>query len=111
MPTISSSFIDGEVIENKAWTDKIFSLTIRTEQQPFKAGQYVRLQLPVDGELLAKPYSLINASAEKDVEVLFNTVPGGRLSNKLAKLEPGDRVEISQPAFGFFVLDEVPEAN
>ncbi len=97
----SSNFTNGEVIENKAWTDQIFSLKIRTEQQPFKAGQFVRLQLPVDGELLAKPYSLINDTHESDLEILFNTLPNGRFSNKLAELTVGDRVEVSQTAYGF----------
>jgi ferredoxin--NADP+ reductase len=78
---------------------------------PFKAGQFVRLQLPVDGDRLAKSYSLVNAPDEPDVEVFYNRVPGGRFSNSLASLQAGDSIEVSQPANGFFVLDEIPASR
>lgn len=116
-----STWQQGEVIENKAWTERLFTLRIRMPQQPFKAGQFIRLQLPIntgDGdndaaETVAKSYSLVNAPQEADdvVEVFYNTVPDGRLSNALAALQVGDSIEVSQPANGFFVLDEVPEAK
>jgi ferredoxin--NADP+ reductase len=111
MAIIRSSFIIGEVIENHAWTERLFSLRIRAEQMPFKAGQFVRLQLPVDGDRLAKSYSLVNAPDEPDVEVFYNRVPGGRFSNSLASLQAGDSIEVSQPANGFFVLDEIPASR
>lgn len=100
----------GEVLENKAWTERFFSLRIAGRQLPFKAGQFVRLQLEVDGELVAKPYSVVNPPSELDVlEVFYSKVPNGKLSNALAELQAGDRIEVSQPANGFFVLDEIPD--
>ena len=111
MTIIRSSFITGEVIANRAWTERLFSLRICVDQMPFKAGQFVRLQLPVDGEVVAKSYSLVNAPDESDIEVFYNTVPGGQFSNRLAGLEVGDSIEVSQPAHGFFVLDEIPTSR
>ena len=111
MTIIRSSFITGEVIENRAWTERLFSLRIRADRTPFKAGQFVRLQLPVDGEPVAKSYSLVNAPDEPDMEVFCTTVPNGRLSNILVTLQVGDTIEVSQPAQGFFVLDEIPESK
>jgi len=108
MTIVRSNFITGEVIENREWTERLFSLRIRVEQLPFKAGQFVRLQLPVYGEKVAKSYSLVNAPDEPDIEVLYNTVPSGQFSNTLAGLNAGDSIEVSQPAHGFFVLDEIP---
>lgn len=108
MTIVRSNFITGEVIENREWAERLFSLRIQVEQQPFKAGQFVRLQLPVNGEKTAKSYSLVNAPDEPDIEVLYNTVPGGQFSNRLAGLNAGDSIEVSQPAQGFFVLDEIP---
>jgi ferredoxin--NADP+ reductase len=105
----------GQVVENRQWTKRLFSLRIRAELLPFKAGQFVRLQLPleVDGKILpvAKPYSLINSPSESVAEIFYNIVPGGRLSGALAALQVGDAVELSQPASGFFVLDEIPAAR
>ena len=111
MTIVRSSFVTGEVIENRAWTERLFSLRIRADQMPFDAGQFVRLRLPVEGETVTKPYSLVNAPDEPDIEVYYNTVPNGRLSNVLAALEEGDTIDVSQPANGFFVLDEIPESK
>jgi ferredoxin--NADP+ reductase len=111
MTTARSKFHTGEVIQNYAWTDRLYSLSIRADLQPFKAGQFLSLQLPVDGDDVAKPYSLVNAPQESDIEVLYNRVADGQLSKALAALEPGDQVEFSQPANGFFVLDEVPPSQ
>lgn len=110
MAVSRSTWQVGEVVENRAWTERLFSLRIAVHQQPFKAGQFVRLQLEVDGELVAKPYSVVNPPDELDMlEVFYSTVPNGKLSNALAKLHAGDRIEVSQPANGFFVLDEIPD--
>lgn len=111
MAVARSNFVTGEVIQNRAWTDRLYSLKIRTELKPFKAGQFVRLQLPLDGKHVAKPYSLVNSPQEPNVELLYNTVTDGQLSNALAALEAGDKIEISQPASGFFVLDEIPDSR
>ena len=111
MTILRSRFITGEVIENHSWTERLLSLRIRADQLPFKAGQFVRLQLPVDGELVAKSYSLVNAPDEPDIEVFYNRVPSGQFSNRLAGLQTGDAIEVSQPAHGFFVLDQIPTAR
>ncbi len=111
MTITQSIYVTGEVIQNKAWTRRLFSLKIRADQQQFKAGQFVRLRLAVNGEILAKPYSLVNNPDETDIEVLYNTIPNGKLSNALASLRPGDSIDVSQPASGFFVLDEIPESR
>ncbi len=115
MTVMRSSWVTGTVLSLHEWTPRLFSLRIQAELMPFKAGQFVRLQLPVtvnsEIQLIAKSYSLVNAPDEPDVEVFFNTVPNGRLSNALAALNVGDSVDVSQPANGFFTLDEVPNAR
>ncbi|MCP3668615.1 MAG: hypothetical protein GY696_40060 [Gammaproteobacteria bacterium] len=68
MTITQSIYVTGEVIQNKAWTRRLFSLKIRAVQQQFKAGQFVRLRLAVNGEILAKPYSLVNSPEETDSE-------------------------------------------
>lgn len=111
MSNQSSQFIIGKVIENTAFTERLFSLRIRADQQAFKAGQFVRLRLSIQGEDVARPYSLINSPDEKDIEVFYNTVKDGLLTNELIKLKSGDSISVSQPAYGFFILDEVPECK
>jgi ferredoxin--NADP+ reductase len=99
------------VVSNVALTQRLYSLRIGAPLLPFEAGQFVRLELALGSETLARPYSLVNAPTEPVAEVFFNTVPGGVLSNALAQLQDGDHIGISQPATGFFVVDGVPAAT
>lgn len=108
VPITRSAFTTGKVLSNTALTERLYSLRIAMNAQPFKAGQFVRLQLSVEGEDIAKSYSLVNAPDDPVTEIFFNTVPNGRLSNALAALQEGDELAVSQPANGFFTLEETP---
>ena len=115
MPTptqvVRSQMLEGRVVSNTALTTRLYALRIAVNLSPFEAGQFVRLELTLDGEKVAKPYSLLNAPGDREAEVFFNTVPEGRLSNALANLKAGDPVAISQPATGFFTLSGTPPAR
>lgn len=100
----------GKVSGNVAWNERLFSLRIAAEIDPFAAGQFTKLGLEIDGEIVARPYSLVNAPAEQPLEVVFGVVPHGPLSARLAALEPGDEVLVWPRAAGFLILDEIPPA-
>ncbi|PWQ98812.1 ferredoxin--NADP reductase [Leucothrix arctica] len=106
-----SAFLSATVIENFKWADNLFSLKLSVELGPSKAGQFIRLKLKVGDEYIAKPYSLVNPPNEKYAEVLYNTVKDGVMSHALSTLKSGDMIEISQPAVGFFVIEEVPDCK
>jgi len=108
---VRSEMRTGRVISNTALTRRLFSLRIAVDLLPFEAGQFVRLELALDGEKVARPFSLVNAPGDPVAEVFFNTVPGGQLSNALAALKTNDTVAVSQPATGFFVIDGTPAAR
>lgn len=110
-PIVRSEIRPGRVLSNTALTPRLFALRIDGAAAPFAAGQFVRLELELDGEKVAKPYSLVNPPTDPVTEIFFNTVPGGRLSNALAALRPGDTVGVSQPPTGFFTLQETPAAT
>jgi ferredoxin/flavodoxin---NADP+ reductase len=115
MPTptqiVRTEMLNGRVLSNIALTRRLFSLRIAVDLLPFEAGQFVRLELVIDGAKVARPYSLVNTPGDPVAEVFFNTVPGGQLSNALAVLRENDTVAVSQPATGFFVLDGTPVAR
>jgi len=108
---VRSKVMEGRVESNIALTSRLYSLRLESQLLPFEAGQYVRLELTVQDEKVARPYSLVNAPDDPSAEIFFNTVPGGLLSNALAQLKPGDPVGISQPATGFFTLNDTPVAR
>ncbi len=104
-------WVEGRVVELQQWTDRLYSLRMHAEIDPFRAGQFTRLALDVDGERVARPYSFVNGPDNPLLEFYFITVPGGPLTERLVRLQPDDPLEISKKAAGFFVLDEVPAAD
>jgi len=104
-------WLEGRVVEQHRWSDKLYSLRFQAPVADFSAGQFIRLALEVDGERVARPYSLVNPPGSPVLEVHFNEVPEGPLSPRLAKLQPGDRVWVAAKPNGFFTLAQLPEAR
>ena len=105
----------GCIIENHAWNDHLFSLKISADIDPYTAGQFTRFGLTINGEHIARPYSLVDKSENKNnqslLEIYFNAVAGGPLSPQLAKLQTGDSIDVSRKSVGFFTLNDVPEGQ
>jgi ferredoxin--NADP+ reductase len=104
-------WVQGVVVEKQRWNERLYSLRFAADAAAFRAGQFTRLALDVDGERVARPYSLVNAPGQTPLEVYFNRVPNGPLSTRLAELEPGDPLWVAGQPYGFFTLAEVPEAR
>lgn len=106
-----AEWIEGTVVENIHWTENLFSLRIDADINDFKAGQFTSLALDIEGERVARPYSHLSSPGQRPLEYFFYTATGGVLSNALVALNEGDRVWVKKQSNGFFVLDEIPEAN
>ncbi len=104
-------WIAGIVVNNKFWTEQLYSLQIKADHVPFEAGQFGRLALDIDGNQVGRPYSFVNAPHEELLEFYSIVVPEGPLSPRLASLQPGDTVWVSPKGAGFFTLSEVPESR
>ena len=63
------NWIETEVIEHKHWTDVLASIKFKGNVLPYKAGQFTKVGLHINGELISRPYS----------ELTFNAVPSGRV--------------------------------
>lgn len=106
-----SHWRQGQVIENRHWTDALFSLRVEAPALRFTAGQFVRIALDVDGERVARPFSFVNAPDDPVLEFYGIVVPEGPLSPRLARLDPGDALYVATNPSGFLVLDEVPPSE
>jgi ferredoxin--NADP+ reductase len=106
-----AEWLQGRIVERVQWTAGLFSLRFEAPLGAFKAGQFIRVALDVDGERVARPYSLVNAPHEPLLEIYFNVVNGGPLSPRLAALQPGDTLWLTDTPNGFLVLDEIPESR
>ena len=106
-----SSWLTGEVLENRAWTETLFSLKVKAQKLPFEAGQFVRIALDIGGERIARPFSFINPPNDPVLEFYGVIVPEGPLSPHLARLKKGDALFVADNPSGFLVLSEVPPAE
>ncbi len=106
-----SDWAEGRVVSNICHGGELFVLHVKASVQPFRAGQYTKLALDMNGERIARPYSLVNPPSEELLEFYFNTVPNGDFTSCLSELRGGDHIWVSKEPSGFFTLDEVPEAE
>ena len=103
-----TKWVEGRVIENRHWTEQLFSLRVEAPRLEFEAGQFVRIALD---ERVARPFSFVNPPADPVLEFYGIVVPQGPLSPLLNRLGNGDRLLIASNPAGFLVLSEVPDAE
>ena len=108
---MSEAWHEGRVIENRRWTESLWSLRVEGVPLAFEAGQFVRIGLDAGGERVARAFSFVNPPQDPVLEFYGVTVPEGLLSPRLAELRPGERLYVARNPAGFLVLSEVPQAE
>jgi len=104
-----SKWVKGRVVQRRDWTDDLFSLQVEAPEVKFTPGQFGRLALPIDDQMIGRPYSFVNSPVEPTPhEFYIVRVDAGPLSPRLAKLVAGDDLYMAPRANGFFCLSEVP---
>ena len=106
-----SKWVKGKVVRLRQWTEELYSVQVEADIAPFIAGQFNRLALEIDGEMVARPYSFVNGPDNPLHEFYFITVKDGPLTAELIKLQPGDTLYLAPRGAGFFILSEVPDAD
>lgn len=102
---------EGKIVKNLNWSGNLYTLHIDAEIEPYEAGQFARIGLEIDGEIVGRPYSLVNPPATRPLEIYYIEVPEGPLTSRLVNLQPGDTILIAPRANGFLILDEIPESR
>jgi len=108
---VTPKWVEGTVVGQKRWTQTLFSLRVEADVAAFEAGQFAKLALAIGGEMVARPYSFVNAPNERPHEFYYVTLPDGPLTQRLCRLEAGDTVYLAPRPAGFLVLSEVPQAE
>lgn len=103
-----SKWVEGTVVSQKHWAGQLYSLQVEAELAPFQAGQFAKLALAVDGEMVARPYSFVNAPHERPHDFHYVVLPDDPLTLRLCKLEAGDPVYLMPQASGLLTLGQVP---
>lgn len=108
---VTPKWVEGTVVGQKRWTQTLFSLSVEADVAAFEAGQFSKLALAIGGEMVARPYSFVNAPDERPHEFYYVTLPDGPLTQRLCRLKAGDTVKLAPRPAGFLVLSEVPHAE
>jgi ferredoxin--NADP+ reductase len=106
-----SGWLTGRVVENRHWTENLFSLRVEGAQPKFQAGQFVRIALDIDGERIARAFSFVNPPDDPTLEFYGVVVPQGPLSPRLNRLKAGDALYVAPNPAGFLILSEIPDAE
>lgn len=101
----------GKVLEQKQWSKALYSLYVDSDIHPFEAGQFVKIAMEINGEVIERPYSLVNPPDSRPLEIYYVEIPNGPLTSRLAKLRSGDEIMVAPRAHGFMILDEVPQGR
>ena len=110
-PAVMQKWVEGRVVDQKRWTQTLFSLKVEAEVAAFEAGQFGKLALAVGDEMVARPYSFVNAPGERPHEFYYVKLPDGPLTQRLCRLGAGDTVYMAPRPAGFLVLSEVPQGE
>jgi ferredoxin--NADP+ reductase len=108
---MSEKWLTGRVIENRHWTETLFSLRVESAPLSFQAGQFVRIALDIGGQRVARAFSFVNPPQDPVLEFYGVIVPQGPLSPRLAQLRRGDALQVASNPAGFLVPAEVPDAE
>lgn len=89
------------------------TLTLRPGRgwRDHRAGQFVRLGVPIEGKRHTRTYSISSAPARADgcITVTVKAIEGGRVSQHLArKVKVGDYLPLGEPQGEFVLPDAMP---
>lgn len=107
----ATQWLEGTIVENKAWTSSLYSLYVKVVFDTFEAGQFGRLALMIEGVQVARPYSFANVPGASVLEFYYIHVPGGPLTTHMMDLKPGDSILVHHRAAGLFTLKEVHDSD
>jgi ferredoxin--NADP+ reductase len=99
----------GIISGRHAWAPGLYTLTIDANPEPFVAGQFFNMGLPMGDQFVRRSYSAASAPGQP-LEFFITRVEDGSLSPQLADLEVGGQIWVEPRARGFFTLDYVPPA-
>jgi ferredoxin--NADP+ reductase len=105
-----NDWVKARIVGKHQWTEGLYSLQFDALIEDFKAGQYIKVALDIEGERVGRPYSLVNAPQDRPLEIFFNEVTQGPLTPSLSALNPDDEVWLTTTAGGIFTLETVAPA-
>ena len=91
----------------KQWTSHLFSFrTTRNPHFRFIPGQFARLGIAIpDGKTVWRPYSIVSADYDEELEFYSIIVPDGEFTQRLKTLKIGDSILVDKTNYGLLTTD------
>ncbi|MHA3052195.1 ferredoxin--NADP reductase [Acinetobacter sp. ANC 4640] len=101
----SEKFTVEKVLSIQRWANNLFSFSMtRPAHFKFTAGQFARIGLQVDGELIVRAYSIVSSPYDETLEFFSIVVPDGAFTSRLKDLQVGDDLYLEKIPYGFLTL-------
>jgi ferredoxin--NADP+ reductase len=99
-------FVTARVADRRDYTEDLWTVRLEHEADfDFVPGQYATLGIRQGDQVLERPYSLVSAPGDSELEFLLELVPGPGLTPHLHRLNAGDELLMRPRAKGRFYLD------
>jgi ferredoxin--NADP+ reductase len=106
MMVVDDKFYRAKVTKREEFASDLWMIRIQANGEfTFAPGQYATLGVEHDGKRTERPYSIVSAPFENEIEFFFELVPEGALTPRLYKLQPGDELVMRKIPKGKFTLD------
>jgi len=99
----NSDFKQRKLIQKKELQPGVFEYTFEYDKG-FIPRQVVSLRWDVN--MPGRLYSIMSGLSEEGIKILFNINPNGNLTPRMAKMQPGDKLYISDPMGKFLGVNE-----
>ena len=94
------------IVAVRHWTPSLLSFTTtRPLELIYVPGQYARLAVKANGQLIWRAFSFVSAPQERLLEFIAVLIPDGLFTSALKELQPGDQIHIEHENYGFLTAD------
>ena len=96
-----------KIVSITKWTDHLFTFrTTRDDSFKFIPGQFARLGVyKEDGTIVWRPYSVVSAEYDEELEFYSIVVPDGEFTQRLKNIKVDDDIFIDKTNYGLLTSD------
>ena len=106
MAPSSDKFYSARIVERREISVDLWAIRVDPGGEfAYHSGQYATLGVITPEKHHERPYSIVSAPHEKDLEFFFELVPQGQLTPHLYRAKVGDEITLRKSARGKFILD------
>ncbi len=100
------------IVDIRYWTPTLLSFTVtRPLPLTYLPGQYARLGVDVNEQVIWRAFSFVSAPHEAQLEFLAVLVPDGLFTARLKELQVGDAIHVEHENYGFMTADRFSDGD